>query len=34
MWTGRFRAGVTIGMDILLKASNDMNKMLVAKSDR
>ncbi len=31
MWTGRFRVGV--GMDIT-KASNHMNKMLVAQSDR
>ncbi len=30
MWMGRFRVGV--GMDI--KASNHMNKMLVAQSDR
>ncbi len=31
MWTGRFRVGV--GMDFK-KASNLMNRMLVAQSDR
>ncbi len=32
MWTGRFRVGVDMG--IKKKASNPMNKMLVAQSDR